>query len=81
MREDSPQISCLYRPFKIFRYQKLIKRTTSFHGEKLPSVSLLEKYFLEVSFGVYVGKKGLEFGGDGSAAPERTYLTFLDLFL
>ena len=65
---------------KISRYQRLIEGTKSFHGKKFPSVSLFEKYFLEISFRVYIGEKRFEVGWDGSAAPERTGLSLLDLF-
>ena len=55
--------------------------TNSFNGEKFPSVSSLEKYLFEVSFGVHIGKKRVEVGWDGPPAPERTRLSLLDLFL
>ena len=65
---------------KIFRYQRLIERTKSFHCKKFPSVPLLKKYFFEISLGVHIGEKRLEIGWDDSPTPERTYLALLDLF-
>jgi hypothetical protein len=68
-------------PKKFRTKNKRNQITNSFQGEKIPSVRLLEKYFVEVSLGAHIGEIGIEIGWDGSPAPERAYLSLFDLFL